>query len=571
MPAWSFASLHGYRLAWLPRDLLAGLMLAAIAIPGQLATARLAGMPPETGLYAFAAGSLAFAALGANRFMSVAADSTIAPIFAGALSSIAAIGTAHYAELATLLAILVGVILLAVGLLRAGWLATLLSIPVTTGFLAGISIHIIVGQLPDLLGLPGAQGHMLVRLVHILGDIGAINLYTFALGAGVLAVTLVTARMSHRLPGALIGLVGAGLAVAAFHLEARGVSVVGALAVPPPRLALPANPGIGEWSQLVPLALVVAMVCIMQTAAVASTFPSDRDRPDDTSRDFLGVGAGSILAGLIGSFAVDSSPPSTAIVRDSGGRSQIASLTAVALMIALAVLAAGLLAYVPRAALAGILVYIAIKIFRLGEMIRIWRRGGLEILLVAASAGLVVVLPIESGMLLAIVLSFVHSLYIVARPYCAELARVPGTTVWWPPSARDHVEHEPGVLVFALAAPLNFTNVQNIIDRIRAVIASRRPPVKLLVLEASGVIDIDYTGSELFQHAIANLKAKGVTVAIARLSHEQAQREARRSGLTRIVGKDHVFMSVEEAVQKLRPGQGSSAPPRPQGSTTAAS
>src|ERR1700730_13670753 len=125
MLPWLFASLRGYRIGWLPRDLVAGLMLAAIAIPGQLATARLAGMPPETGLYAFAAGSLAFAAFGANRFMSVAADSTIAPIFAGGLSSIAAIGTAHYSDLATLLAVLVGIVLLTVGLLRAGWVATL--------------------------------------------------------------------------------------------------------------------------------------------------------------------------------------------------------------------------------------------------------------------------------------------------------------------------------------------------------------------------------------------------------------------------------------------------------------
>jgi sulfate permease, SulP family len=553
MPAWLFASLRGYRLGWLPRDLVAGMMLAAIAIPGQLATARLAGMPPATGLYAFAAGALAFAALGANRYMSVAADSTIAPIFAGALSSIAAVGTAHYAELATLLAVLVGITLAAVGLLRAGWLATLLSIPVTTGFLAGISIHIIVSQLPDLLGMPRTDGHMLVQLVHILGQLGMTNIYSLALGAGVLIVTLVTAAISHRIPGALIGLVGAGVAVAMLHLQSRGVDVLGALSVPPPRIVVPVNPGIGEWSQLVPLALVVAMVCIMQTAAVASAFPSDPNEPDDTSRDFLGVGAGSILAGMIGAFAVDSSPPSTAIVRDSGGRSQIASLTAVALMIALAVLASGAMAYVPRAALAGILVYIAIKIFRVGEMVNIARRGGREILLVAGSAALVVVLPIESGMLLAIVLSFVHSLYIVARPYCAELARVPGTTVWWPPMPHDHSEHEPGVMVFAPAAPLNFTNVQDIVGRIRRAIATRRPPVKLLVIEASGIIDIDYTGSQLLRRAIVELKKRGITVAIARLSHEQAQREAGRTGLVQSVGRDHVFMSVEEAVRKLGP------------------
>jgi SulP family sulfate permease len=555
MPAWLFSSLQGYRIAWLPRDLIAGLMLAAIAIPGQLATAQLAGMPPETGLYAFAAGSLAFAAFGANRFMSVAADSTIAPIFAGALSSIATIGTAHYTNLAILLAVLVGIVLLTVGLLRAGWLATLLSIPVTAGFLAGISIHIIVGELPALLGVSETPGrmHILARLAHVLGQFGEANPYTLGLGLGVLIVTIVTAQISHRVPGALIGLTGAGLAVALFHLDARGVTVVGALSVPPPRLVLPIMPDIGDLTSLVPLTLVVAMVCIMQTAAVASTFPSDQEEPDNVSRDFAGVGAGCVLAGLIGSFAVDSSPPSTAIIRDSGGRSQIASLSAVALMIALAILAAGLMAYVPRAALSGILVYIALKIFRVGEMIRIYRRGGREILLVAASGGLVVVLPIESGMLLAIVLSFVHSLYIVARPYCAELARVPGSTVWWPPSAHEQGEHEAGVLVFAPAAPLNFTNAEGITDKIKSVIAARLPPVKLLVIEASGITDIDYTGSQLLQREIADLEAKGITVAVARLSHEQAEREAGRSGLIESIGKDHVFMSVEEAVRKLGP------------------
>lgn len=298
-----FTSLRGYRIGWLPRDLVAGLMLTAIAIPGQLATARLAGMPPQTGLYAFAAGSLAFAAFGANRFMSVGADSTIAPIFAGGLAAITAAGTANYAELAALLAILVGIILVTVGLLRAGWLATVLSIPVTTGFLAGISIHIIVGELPTLLGVSAERGHVLVRLVHALGRIGEANPCTLALGAGVLIVTLGTARISSRVPGALIALAGAGLAVALFHLDARGVSLLGALSVPLPRLTLPALAGIQELSRMVQLALVVAMVCIMQTAAVAGTFPSEEGKPDNVSRDFAAVGAGSILAGLIGLIA----------------------------------------------------------------------------------------------------------------------------------------------------------------------------------------------------------------------------------------------------------------------------
>ena len=548
-----FSSLRGYRLEYLPRDLIAGLMLAAIAIPGQLATARLAGMPPQTGLFAFAAGALAFAVFGANRYMSVAADSTIAPIFAGGLASIAVAGSATYSEYAALLALLVGLVLVAVGLLRAGWLATLLSVPVTTGFLAGISIHIIVGELPTLLGVSNETGHLLVRLVHVLGRFGEANPYTIALGAGVLIATLGAARISSRIPGALIGLVGAGLAVAVFHLKDKGVSLLGPMPAPTPHFTLPSVPGMDDLSRLVQLALVVAMVCIMQTAAVAGAFPSDDDEPDDVSRDFAGVGAGSILAGLMGAFAVDASPPSTAIVRESGGRSQIASLTALALMIALAVLAAGLMAYVPHAALAGILVYVAMRIFRVDEMIEIYRRGGFEILLVAAACGLVVALPIETGMLLAIVLSFVHSLYIVARPYCVELARVPGSTVWWPPGLSTEGEHEPGVLVFAPEAPLNFTNAEHISAKIRSAVALSRTPVKLLVIEANGMIDIDYTGSQIIRRTIAELEARNIVVTMARLSNERAQAQAHRTGLIEAIGPERVYLSVEEAVRKAVP------------------
>jgi MFS superfamily sulfate permease-like transporter len=259
------------------------------------------------------------------------------------------------------------------------------------------------------------------------------------------------------------------------------------------------------------------------------------------------------VAGLIGSFSVDASPPSTAIVVESGGHSQIASITAVALMIGLAVLAAGLIAYVPHAALSGILVYIALKIFRLGEMIRIYRRAGWEIMLVVASCGLVVALPIESGMLLAIVLSFVHSLYAVARPYCAELARVPGSTVWWPPGRDEKSEHVPGILVFAAAAPLTFTNAQYISDEIIAALAKAPVPVKLLVIEASGMIDIDYTGSQILQQTISGLRSRSIEIAIARLSDKRAEAEANRTGLIAALGPERVFKSVEEAVRRIGP------------------
>jgi SulP family sulfate permease len=392
-------------------------------------------------------------------------------------------------------------------------------------------------------------------LLHILDRLPDANPYALALGTGVLAVTLGTASVSSKIPGAFIGLLGAGIAVVALHLQSRGVDVLGALSIELPRLTFPPLPSVLEVGKLITLALVVAMVCIMQTSAVASTFPSEKGMPDDASRDFAGVGAGNIVAGLIGSFAVDASPPSTAIVVESGGRSQIASIVAVGLMIALVVMAARLTVYVPHAALSGILIYIALKIFRFGEIVRIYRRGGWEILIVAASAALVVALPIETGMLLAIALSFVSSLYAVARPYCVELARVPGSTVWWPPGRGEPREHVPGVVVFATAAPLNFTNAQYVSDQIAAAVAKAPVPVKLLVIEASGMIAIDYTGSQILQETIANLKSRSIDVAIARLSDTEAVAEAERTGLLAAIGPGRTFKSVEEAVRQLGPSK----------------
>ena len=218
---------------------------------------------------------------------------------------------------------------------------------------------------------------------------------------------------------------------------------------------------------MLPLALIVALVCMMQTSAVLRAYPSHPDGPRHMARDFGGIGAGCILASLIGGFAVNASPPSTAVVVSAGGGSKAVSVTAAILAVALLAGGGGLLAYVPHAALGAILIAVALRIMRVKQMLDIARRGGSEIWLVAASTLLVVGLPIQTGMLASIVLSLLHSFYTVARPLCLELARAPGTTVWWPPQG-EAGDHEPGLLVFAPAAPLNFTNAAFIHGRLTA-------------------------------------------------------------------------------------------------------
>jgi MFS superfamily sulfate permease-like transporter len=542
------------QLSGLPRDALAGLLLAAIAIPEQLATARLAGMPPETGLFTFAAGAIGFAVFGTNRFLSAGADSTIAPIFAGGLAALAAAGSPAYAALASMLSIIVGFVLVGSAVLRAGWVADLLSIPVTTGFMAGIAVHIVVGQLPSVLGIADVHGTLAAQFVQLLDHLPDANLYALGIGLFVLAATQATERLAKRLPGALLALIAVAAATAVLHLQQHGVDVLGVLPVTLPRLSLPAAKP-GDVLQVAPLALIVALVCMMQTAAVLRAYPSHPDGPRHVARDFGGIGAGCILAGLIGGFAVNASPPRTAVVVSAGGGSRMVSLVAVILAAALLFGAVGVLAYVPHAALGGVLIAVALRIFRLNEIVNIARRGGSEIWLVAASTLLVVGLPIETGMLASIVLSLLHSFYSVARPVCVELARVPGTTVWLPPQ-RQALEREPGVLVFAPAAPLNFTNASFVCGRLTTAVDQAQTPVRMVVIEASGVTDIDYTGAIVLCRLLETLRAKGMQVALARLSAERANEQASRTGLVEAFGPKRVFRSVEDAVRSFKASSG---------------
>jgi SulP family sulfate permease len=550
---WLFASLRGLELHALPADLIAGLTLAAIALPSQLATAHLAGMPAETGLFAFAAGTIAFAIFGANRFMSVGADSTIAPIFAGSLALIAATGTPAYAGYAGLLALMVGAILIVAGALRAGWIADMLSVPVTTGFLAGISIHIIVGQLPVILGIAVADGNLFERLWAILRDLPQANIATTLIGVLVFAVTFGAGKLSARLPGALIGLVGAALATWQLGLAERGIKTLGPLSTALPVLSVPAIT-FDDLARLLPLAFTIALVCMMQMAVVVRAFPSDPDIQEDVGRDFIGLGAGNVLAAFMGSFAVDASPPNTAAVAESGGRSQLAGLTAVVVISVLVAVAGAAFVYVPEAALAGILVFIGVRIFRVEEMVSIARKGDNEIFLVVASTALVALLPVDRGVTLAILLSLAHSTYLLARPKCANLVRLPSTTIWWSPSRNHPGETVAGVLVFAPAAPLTFINASYIRAQLDKALAATED-ARLVVIEASGITQIDYTAAQSLVGSIARLRNRGIDVAIARLEADRAADSAARSGLLDALGPDHIFHSVEEAVRALGPRQ----------------
>jgi MFS superfamily sulfate permease-like transporter len=543
-----FQSLWGYRLDLVPGDLIAGLTLAAIAIPEQMATARLGGFAPQIGFLAFVAGSLGFAILGGNRFLSCGADSTITPIFAGGLALFAASGSPNYLPLATALALLVGGLLIAGGLLRLGGIANLLSIPVTVGFLAGISLHILVSQMPGVLGLPAPGGSILQKIAVLAQHLREANLYTVAIGLGVLAVVAASEAVSAKIPGALIGLIAATFGVIAGGLESKGVSVVGSVPATLPTPSLP-NIDADQWPKLVPLSLLIAIVVMVQTAATTRAFPSQTGKPADVDRDFLGAGAGSILAGLFGAFPVDASPPRTGIVAETGGQTQMSGLIAAGIVLALSVFGATLLKHVPNAALGGVLLFVALRIIRFRQIAMIFRQSMPEFFLIVATAAAIILLPIEQGVAIGIVLSLLHGIWSTTRSRLVVFERVPGTTIWWPASAHIAGERIAGVLVVGLQAPLAFLNASTFHADLLAMLQKTKP--HLLVLEAAAIPEIDFTAAQLLLDLFTQCREQGINVAVARLESLRAQDAFERFGLYDVLPRDHVFHSVDEAVRAL--------------------
>lgn len=545
----AFRSFAGWRLADLGPDLAAGLTLAAIAIPEQMATARLGNFPPVTGFVVFIAGTLGFAVFGSSRVLSAGADSTITPIFAASLLSLASGASPAYVALAMLLAMMAGALVAAGGIFRLGWIADLLSIPVMTGFLAGIAIHIAVSQLPALLGVPGGGDRLIERLVAVLGHVAATNFYSLGLGLGVFVTIFICEKIDGRIPGALIGLAAVTLLTVGFDLEKHGVATIGEAAGGLPGVAH-VLPAIADIVRLLPLALIVAAVVMIQTAATSRAF-AEGDEPPDVSRDFIGVGVGGILSGLAGGFAVNASPPRTGAVSATGGRSQVAGLAAAAMVAALWLFGTALLAHVPTAALAGVLFFVAQRIVRGSVFAALWRQSRTEFALVIATTAAIVFLPIQTGVGLGILLSLLHGIWTITRVQPVEFERIRGTTIWWPTKG----ETLDGLLVLGFQAPLAFLNAEIFSRGVRHEIDAC-PKLKLLVLEASNIAEIDYTAAQSLIALLRYCRERDIDLAVSRLESIRAQKGFDRYGLRALIGDDHFFHSVDEAVTtRLKPSR----------------
>jgi len=543
--------LAGLRLSAWPNDLLAGVTVAAIALPEQMATARLGHFPPQIGLLAFVAASLGFFFFGASRTVSVGADSTITPIFAGALT-LAAAGSAEPFQNAALLALMVGAIVMLAGLCRMGWISSLLSQPVTCGFLAGIALHIVSSQLAGFCGLPSIPGDVISRLVAVAQNLPRANLYATSLGCGVLLIIVVIEAADRRLPAALIGVAAATCCTVIFGLQRHGVQVLGAVPLPLPHLVL-SWPALDVLRQLAPLSVLLAFVVMVQTAATSRA--ASEDDPVGVDRDFVGVGVANILAGIAGAFPVNASPPRSIVAAQAGAQSKWAGPIAAGAVAVVATFGTQLLRFVPNAALAAILLFVAFRIVQFRLALQVWRESKPEFALIVATALAIVLLPIQTGVAIGIVLSLLNGIWTATRAQVIVLTRVGGTSVWWPPSPGEPQEESKGVLVLGFQAPLSFLNADTFRRGAMHYLTKPAMALRLVVLEASNIVEIDFTAAHRLSEAIKFCHEQGILFAVARLESVRAQDSFRRFGIRDLVGNEHFYHSVYEAVEALAPGE----------------
>jgi SulP family sulfate permease len=538
--------------AELPRDLVAGITLAALGIPEVLGYARIAGMPVVTGLYTLLLPMALFAVLGASRHLVVAADSATAAILAAALIRLAVPGSAQYIRLAGLAALITGVLLLLARLARLGFLASFLSRTVLLGFLTGVGIQIAIGQLPAMLGVTASSPHTLVALGETAAALPRAQGLSVAVSLGVIAVVLAVRRITRRIPGALIAVVGAIIASRAADLAAHGVSVLGYVPRGLPAFGLPAF-GLHNILALLGTSASIFLVILAQSAATARAYAAKYGEPFSTDTDLIGLGAGNVAAAFTGTFVVNGSPTKTQIVDDAGGRSQVASLTTTALVLIVLLVATGPLSYLPTPALAAVVFLIGAELVDVRGMRRVLqvRRPEFAVALITAAA--VVGLSISGGIVVAVVASIIDHLRHSYHPRNSVLVKSPAGH-WRTTPVTPGARTEPGLVIYRFGTSLYFANASRLVEDLVAVTA-QGDPIRWFVLDGAAIGDVDYTASSVLSGTITQLHQRHIQFVVTSLMTPVRQ-QLEHYGISGAAGPDDYFDTPGQALEAFNAQRG---------------
>ena len=539
--------LRRYERSWLPRDLIAGIVLVTLLVPQGMAYAELSGLPPITGLYTTVVCLVAYALVGPSPILVLGPDSSLGPMIAATILPLAAGDQATAIALAGMLALLVGAITVGAGVARLGFVADLLSNPVRTGYLAGLAVVIFIGQLPKLFGFSTDADGLVAEIVAFVQGLDMTNLWALGIGLLSLAIIVGLQQLSPRTPGILIAVVVAiGLSIV-LDLGAHGVAVIGIL---PQGFPVPSFPSVdpADMPLLFAAALGISLVAIGDTISTSGGFAARSGYEVDGNQELAGIGSANLAAGLFSGFPVSTSGSRTAVAAQSGAKTQLTGLVAAALVLLMLVVAPGLVQAMPQPVLAAVIIAASISLFDVAELRRLFRVRKTEFGLAVACALGVAFVGVLQGIVIAVVLSVVYIFKRAWAPYSAVLGAAPGVPGHHDIDRYPEAQQVPGLLIVRWSAPLFFANANQFRDRIRGLVKDTVPSPQWVLVAAEPITDIDTTAGAMLSDLDLELNASGIHLAFAEL-----QSTVRDSivtyGLLETIDEGHFYRSVTEGVE----------------------
>ncbi|TXF91144.1 sulfate permease [Neolewinella aurantiaca] len=545
LPVW----LRNYRPEWLRGDIAAGITVGIMLIPQGMAYAMLAGLPPIHGLYAATLPLIAYAILGTSRQLAVGPVAMDSLLTAASLGAITVVGADNYIALAALLALMVGVVQLAAGVMRLGFLVDLLSRPIISGFTSAAAIIIGASQLKHLLGIETARSSYVHDIVwSVAQNFSRINLPTLLIGLGGMAVIIGVKKLSKVIPGPLVAVVAGILVVMGLGLTDQGVKIVGTIPGGFPPLSVPSF-GWSDVSQLWSAALTIALVGFMESIAVAKAVRNrHRDYDLDANRELLALGAANLAAGTAAGYPVTGGFSRTAVNDQAGAKTPLAGIIS-ALLIGLTLLfLTPLFYYLPQAILASLIMVAVFKLIDFGEAKKLWHLDRADFWLLTITFLGTLFLGIQLGIGLGVALSLGVHVYRSMRPHLAVLGRIPGTDNFRNIDRfGEEVREIPGVLIVRFDGALYFGNLTYFQQQIKAIIKSRRDDVSVLILKAEGIHRIDSTALYDLGIFLQDLARDGIQVRFAGFIGP-ARDALHRSGLREKIGDQNFYLDVAAAL-----------------------
>lgn len=532
----------------IPREITAGIAFAAFAIPEVMGYTKIAGMPLVTGIYTILFPMLAFAIFGSSRHLVVGADSATAAIIASGLTAIAVPESSQYVAYAGMIALLAAIFLFLASLLQLGFLADFLSHTVLIGFLTGVGIRISISQLGGILGISAETGGTFLQLVSLVSDLRLTNIPTLIVSLSVIGIIVLSERIGSKVPGALIAIIGAITASWMFDLSSYGISILNTVPGGLPNLSLPQVP-LSDIPKLLNISVACFILILAQSAATSRAYAMKFSDTFNENLDLIGLSFANAAAGISGTFVVNGSPTKTEMVRSAGGQTQLTQLTTVLIVLLVLMFFTKPFAYLPTAVLSSVVFLIGLRLIDTAGLTALHRQRPVEFNVALITALTVVAIGVEQGIVIAIVLSVIAHLRHSYRPLNLLLVPKPGGAMRTVPleSGQQAVE---GLLIYRFGSNLYFANENRFMDEI-IELAKKDGSLKWFCISATNIGDIDFTSVGAIKNVYTQLQQMNITLVLSEVV-QPVMKELERDGISTLIGRDHIFESVQDVIETYR-------------------